>query len=70
MSLFRPTQEIDSCFIYRGVYTAAENYPSHADKSSITLVEAFRNLQVEAEESLENGVIDHEVTSFGTGSFE
>ncbi|XP_010487442.1 PREDICTED: coatomer subunit beta'-3-like isoform X2 [Camelina sativa] len=45
----------------RGVYTAAENYPSHADKSSITLVEAFRNLQVEAEESLENGDVDHEV---------
>jgi coatomer subunit beta' len=45
----------------RGVYTAAENYPSHADKPSITLVEAFRNLQVEAEESLENGNIDHEV---------
>lgn len=45
----------------RGVYTAAENYPSHADKSSSTLVEAFRNMQVEAEESLENGDIDHEV---------
>ncbi|CAH2053584.1 unnamed protein product, partial [Thlaspi arvense] len=45
----------------RGVYTAAENYPTHADKSSITLVEAFRNLKVEAEESLENGDMDHEV---------
>ncbi|KAG7594967.1 WD40 repeat [Arabidopsis thaliana x Arabidopsis arenosa] len=44
----------------RGVYTGAENYPSHADKSSMTLVEAFRNLQVEEEESLENGDIDHE----------
>uniref|UniRef100_A0A0D3BML7 Uncharacterized protein n=1 Tax=Brassica oleracea var. oleracea TaxID=109376 RepID=A0A0D3BML7_BRAOL len=43
----------------RGVYTAAENYPSHADRSSMTLVEAFRNLQVEEEESLENGDIEH-----------
>lgn len=32
-------------------------------------MEAFRNLQVEAEESLENGNIDHEVTSFGSDSF-
>ncbi|CAN6927908.1 unnamed protein product, partial [Brassica oleracea] len=44
----------------RGVYTAAENYPSHADRSSMTLVEAFRNLQVEEEGSLENGDMDHE----------
>lgn len=51
-------------FIFRGVYTAAENYPSHAEKSSMTLVEAFRNLQVEEEESFENGDIDHEVTLF------
>nr|AAP21288.1 At1g52360 [Arabidopsis thaliana]BAC42999.1 putative coatomer complex subunit [Arabidopsis thaliana] len=44
----------------RGVYTGAKDYPSHADKSSMTLVEAFRNLQVEEEESLENGDMDHE----------
>ncbi|CAH2036488.1 unnamed protein product [Thlaspi arvense] len=44
----------------RGVYTGADNYPSHADKSYMTLVEAFRNLQVEDEESLENGDMDHE----------
>jgi len=30
----------------------------------MTLVEAFRNLQVEEEESLENGDMDHEVTHF------
>lgn len=30
----------------------------------MTLVEAFRNLQVEEEESLENGDIDHEVSHF------
>lgn len=30
----------------------------------MTLVEAFRNLQVEEEESLENGDIDHEVNLF------
>ncbi|CAN6997832.1 unnamed protein product, partial [Brassica rapa subsp. trilocularis] len=44
----------------RGVYSAAENYPSYADRSSVTLVEAFRNLQVEEEESFENGDMDHE----------
>ncbi|CAN7112369.1 unnamed protein product [Brassica rapa subsp. narinosa] len=45
----------------RGVYAAAEDYPTHADKSAITLVEAFRNMQVEAEESVENGHMEHEV---------
>lgn len=65
VSLVWSNQEIDSCVIYRGVYPAAENYPTHADKSFNTLVEAFRNLQVEAEESLENGDIDHEVSSCG-----
>ncbi|KAG5415970.1 hypothetical protein IGI04_003537 [Brassica rapa subsp. trilocularis] len=44
----------------RGVYAAAEDYPTHADKSAITLVEAFRNMQVEAEESMENGHMEHE----------
>ncbi|RID62515.1 hypothetical protein BRARA_E01583 [Brassica rapa] len=44
----------------RGVYSAAENYPSYADRSSVTLVEAFRNMQVEEEESFENGDMDHE----------
>jgi len=44
----------------RGVYAAAEDYPTHADKSAITLVEAFRNMQVEAEESVENGHMEHE----------
>ncbi|RIA04966.1 hypothetical protein BRARA_K00704 [Brassica rapa] len=45
----------------RGVYSAAENYATQADQPFITLVEAFRNLQVEAEEPLENGDGDHEV---------
>lgn len=52
-------------FIYRGVYAAAEDYPTHADKSAMTLVEAFRNMQVEAEESVENGHMEHEVSSHG-----
>ena len=51
-------------FIYRGVYAAAENYATQADQPFITLVEAFRNLQVEAEEPLENGDRDDEVSSF------
>ena len=53
-------------FIYRGVYAAAENYATQADQPFITLVEAFRNLQVEAEEPFENGDGDHEVSSFGS----
>jgi len=43
------------------VYPPAEDYQTHADKPHITLVEAFRNLQIEEEETLENGDFDHEV---------
>uniref|UniRef100_A0A803NZY7 Coatomer subunit beta' n=1 Tax=Cannabis sativa TaxID=3483 RepID=A0A803NZY7_CANSA len=46
----------------RGVYPGAEEYLHHADKSHMTLVEAFRNLQVEEEELLENGDASYEVT--------
>ncbi|CAA7042741.1 unnamed protein product [Microthlaspi erraticum] len=49
----------------RRVYPAAANYPSHADKSFTTLVEALRNLQVEAEEALENGNTDDDLSSSG-----
>jgi len=39
------------------VYPPADQYVNHADKSHITLVEAFRNMQIEEEEEhLENGV--------------
>lgn len=49
-------------FYFRGVYPPAEEYVNHADKSHITLVEAFRNMQVEEEEQpLENGDSNHEV---------
>ncbi|KAJ6415917.1 hypothetical protein OIU84_004663 [Salix udensis] len=44
----------------RGVYPPAEDYQTHADKPHITLVEAFRNMQIEEEEPLENGDFDHE----------
>ncbi|CAH8358262.1 unnamed protein product [Eruca vesicaria subsp. sativa] len=44
----------------RGVYAAAEDYATQADQPFITLVDAFRNLQLEAEEPLENGDSDHE----------
>ncbi|KAJ6715238.1 COATOMER SUBUNIT BETA'-1 [Salix viminalis] len=44
----------------RGVLPPAEDYQNHADKPHITLVEAFRNMQVEEEEPLENGDFDHE----------
>jgi len=43
------------------VHPPAEDYQYHADKPHITLVEAFRNMQVEEEEPLENGDFDHEV---------
>ncbi|XP_018492767.2 coatomer subunit beta'-3 isoform X1 [Raphanus sativus] len=45
----------------RGGYAAAENYATYADQPFTTLVEAFRNLQVEAEEPIENGDMDDEV---------
>jgi len=47
----------------RGVYPPAEEYINHADRSHLTLVEAFRNMQVDDEEPLENGDADHEVYS-------
>ncbi|CAL2245583.1 unnamed protein product [Prunus armeniaca] len=46
----------------RGVYPPAEEYVNHVDKAHITLVEAFRNLQVDEEEPLENGEANHEVS--------
>lgn len=44
----------------RGVYAPAEEYTNHADKLPITLVEAFRNLQVDEEEPFENGDANHD----------
>ncbi|PNY10723.1 coatomer subunit beta -2-like protein, partial [Trifolium pratense] len=44
------------------VYPPAEQYINHADKPHITLVEAFRNMQIEEEEPLENGESNHELT--------
>lgn len=44
------------------MYPPAEEYVNHVDKSHTTLVEAFRNMQIEEEEALENGDFDHEVT--------
>ena len=51
-----------------GVYPPAEDYVNHVDKSRLTLVEAFRNMQIEEEETLENGDFDHEVTFRFSGS--
>ncbi|KAH9666193.1 Coatomer subunit beta'-2 [Citrus sinensis] len=44
----------------RGVHPPAEDYVNHADKSYMTLVEAFRHMQIEEEDTLENGDLDHE----------
>ncbi|RVW34070.1 Coatomer subunit beta'-2 [Vitis vinifera] len=45
----------------RSIYPPAEEYLNCADRSHINLVEAFRNLQMEEEEPLENGDASHEV---------
>uniref|UniRef100_A0A2P2MUM6 Coatomer beta subunit n=1 Tax=Rhizophora mucronata TaxID=61149 RepID=A0A2P2MUM6_RHIMU len=44
----------------RSVYPPAEDYINHADKFHTTLVEAFKNMQMEEEEHLENGDYEHE----------
>ncbi|KAK9060480.1 hypothetical protein SSX86_021184 [Deinandra increscens subsp. villosa] len=45
-----------------GSYPPAVEYANHVDRSHITLVEKFRNMQLdlEVEEPLENGELDHE----------
>jgi len=49
-------------FYYRGVYHPAEEYVNHAGKSHVTLVDAFRNMQIEeGDQPLENGDSNHEV---------
>lgn len=53
---------ITPCLLFhRGVHPPAEEYVNHADKAHVTLVEAFRNMQVDEEEPFENGDADHEV---------
>ncbi|MBA0594876.1 hypothetical protein Gorai_011765, partial [Gossypium raimondii] len=44
----------------RGVYPLAADYLNHADRSKMTLLEAFRNMQIDDEEPLVNGVLDYE----------
>ncbi|XP_020244249.1 coatomer subunit beta'-1-like isoform X2 [Asparagus officinalis] len=47
----------------RGSYLPAEEYPIHAEKLNVNLVEAFKNMQVdEAGFPLENGDLGHEVS--------
>lgn len=47
----------------RGVYHPAEEYVNHAGKSHVTLVDAFRNMQIEeGDQPLENGDSNHELT--------
>lgn len=48
----------------RGKYPPASEYVKHADRSTASLVEIFRNLQMEEEEGQElpeNGDLDYEV---------
>lgn len=48
-------------FFCRGTYPPAVEYVNYLDRPNITLVEKFRNMQLEVEEPLENGELDHEV---------
>jgi coatomer subunit beta' len=45
------------------MYHPAHEYISHVDRSHLTLVEVFKNMQIDGEEPLENGDADHEVHS-------
>ncbi|KZV26094.1 Coatomer, beta' subunit isoform 1 [Dorcoceras hygrometricum] len=45
----------------RGTYPAAAEFVHHADRSTASLVDIFRNMQLDEEEPLENGDLDHEV---------
>ncbi|KAB1210447.1 Coatomer subunit beta'-2 [Morella rubra] len=52
----------------RGAYAPAQEYANHANRSHHTLVEAFRTMQVDDEEPLENGDAHHKCTHiFVTG---
>lgn len=53
MTIFSP-------LLCRGKYPPASEYVQHADRSTASLVEIFRNMQLE-EEHLENGDLDYEV---------
>ncbi|MFS7974230.1 putative transcription factor WD40-like family [Helianthus anomalus] len=44
----------------RGHYLPAAEYVNHVDKSHVTLVETFKNMQLDDEEPHENGELDHE----------
>lgn len=48
-------------FLSRGFYPPAAEYVNSADRSHITLLEAFQNLQTDEDVPLENGDLNHEV---------
>ncbi|GAA0140697.1 vesicle coat protein [Lithospermum erythrorhizon] len=45
----------------RGIYPPAAEYVNHTEKSTTSLVEIFRNMQIEEDEALQNGELDHEM---------
>lgn len=52
-------------FSCRGTYPPAEHYLNYAERSNINLMESFKSMQIDEEESiLENGNSDHRVQSF------
>ena len=48
-------------YLCRGKYPPASEYVRHADRSTASLVETFRSMQLE-EELQENGDLDYEVS--------
>ncbi|KAG5026055.1 hypothetical protein JHK86_021969 [Glycine max] len=58
------TRSVGKCILsFKGIYSPASEYVKQADKSHITLVEAFRNMQIEeGDQPLENGDSNHELT--------
>ncbi|KAG6425374.1 hypothetical protein SASPL_115805 [Salvia splendens] len=49
----------------RGNFPPAAEYMQHADRSTASLVEIFRNMQIEEDEHLENGGLDYDVKGHG-----
>nr|GMD35516.1 coatomer subunit beta'-2 isoform X1 [Ipomoea batatas] len=49
-----------SHFLCRGSLPPASEYVNQADRSTINLVEAFRNMRMDEEQPLQNGDLDHE----------
>jgi coatomer subunit beta' len=61
---------VESSVAERSKYPAASEYMNYADRTHINLVEAFRNMQLDAEKPLQNGDVDHEANGEENGEEE